>query len=259
MPCYEKRTYCGHALEVEMYHSIRPAGTAGKRSKNITESCERQKQLNTAYAKKRFALIVNGNFNNGDLHTMLTYPSRRRKKAPTQEEARKHMDRFLRRLRDYCRKRHIVLKYIVVDEMKDGVPHHHLIASGVSAETVRQMWQHGICKVSWLYSEPDFTSLAYYLAKQFESDPTGRRWRSSRNIDMPRVERRQIRRIPRTDKAMLPADLRDDYRIIAYNRECSELTGESLRMMCERIERDKSPPGDGSGTKTKQKKGAKRP
>lgn len=246
MPFYEKRTYCGPLVEIEQYESIRPAGP-GKRSKNQKASSEAQKKINNKNSKKTFALMLNANFRNGDVHAMLTFALKARQKPPTPEQLSRIIDSFLDRLRAQSKKIKTVLKYMLITEYKDGIPHLHLVVSGVPAETVRQCWDKGICKITWLYSEPDFTALAQYLAKQFNPEHKGRRWRASRNIERPRVERRRIKRITSTQKAMLPPELRKEYRVVNWSRECSEITGESLYMLCERIERDKSPPGGGGG------------
>lgn len=192
MPFREKRIYSGKYLEIEVY-PITKEERKKSRCKKKKESRKEQKNLNNKNAKKHLTRLINTNFSEKDIFMTCTYddinlPS-------SEEDAKKDINNFIRRIRNYRRKNNIVeLKYIAVIENpvvgksgKVGRVHHHLVMDGaVERDVVEKLWKKGTCNTRRLRpSEKGFEDLARYISK----DPKGkRRWTQSKNIRQPDIK-----------------------------------------------------------------------
>lgn len=188
----EKRIYSGKMLEVEIY-PISENERREPRKKKEKLSTPKQKNLNDKNAKKHLIRLINANFTDKDLAVHLTYDD---KNYPgSEDEARKDVANFLRRVKYYCKKNEMPPpKYIAVIEYKDPEEyerevriHHHIIMSGdIDRDTVEKLWNKGRANADRLKSdEHGYEALARYITK----DPKGsKRWTQSKNLKQPTVK-----------------------------------------------------------------------
>lgn len=192
MPYREKKIYSGNILEVEIY-PITLQERKQPRRKKVKLSLPKQKNLNDKNAKKHLIRLVNNNFtDHQDLSVTLTYDD---KNLPgSEEEARKDVTNFIRRVKHYRKKNNLSdLKYIAVieyqereDNKKPVRIHHHLIMSGMDRDVIEQLWKKGWANADRLKAdESGYEALGRYITK----DPHGsKRWTQSKNLKQPKVE-----------------------------------------------------------------------
>lgn len=206
----------GPVVEVEIF-PIWPT-QAERRKAKARISREAQRNLNARNSRKKLDRMINANFSDQDICVTLTYEG----EAPGQQQAMKDIRNYLRRVRDWRRKRGMEeLKYIYVvewDELIDssrvaenvGEPaadnrtdpqqlsflepvsdvkakriHHHVILSGMDRDAAEQLWKKGRANSRRL--QPDdygLQALAGYIVK---APRTKKRWYGSRNLVPPRV------------------------------------------------------------------------
>lgn len=188
----EKRIYSGKVLEVEIYYVSEKERKRHRREKT-KESTPKQKNLNDKNAKKHLIRLINTNFTNKDLSVTLTYDDENY--PASEEDAKKDVVNFLRRVKRHCKKNNIPdLKYIAVIEYKDPSEHqkkvrihHHLIISGdIDRDDVEKLWKKGRANADRLKADENgYEALARYISK----DPRGnKRWTQSRNLKQPIVK-----------------------------------------------------------------------
>lgn len=186
----EKKIYSGNILEVEIY-PISLQERKKERKKKERESLQKQKNLNDKNARKHVTRLINNNFTDLDLAITLTYSNKYLPK--NQEEARKDVINYLRRIKRYRKKEGLgELKYIAVIEYKEQVEgksiriHHHLIISGMDRDKAEELWGKGRANADRLKADEfGYEAIGRYITK----DPKGnRRWTQSRNLDQPTVK-----------------------------------------------------------------------
>ncbi|TWW13146.1 hypothetical protein LABALGNA3A7_09520 [Dellaglioa algida] len=194
----EKKIKCGsNYQEVDIIPRTIEAerNRLGHRIKRKRVSLPKQKNLNDKNAKRYLLQLVNGNFDNRDLHVSLTYSDEFLPK--TIEDAKKEVTNYLRRLAARRKKLGLEpLKYIVITEgtrdKNDGYlkrVHHHIIMNGgIDRDEVEDVWSKKKKTMGWVNArkiqtnENGAEALAIYLTK----DPQGKkRWSSSRNLTRP--------------------------------------------------------------------------
>ncbi|MEG0854583.1 MAG: hypothetical protein RSF82_11955, partial [Angelakisella sp.] len=158
-----------------------------------------QKLLNEIHAKQWLTRLVNANFSPGDSYITLTY----RGKEPTLAQAKKELERYLRRLRDLRKKNDLpALKYISVTEITDCRVNHHIITQHMNEAVLMDLWQkdgkgnpikgHGRIPIDRLDWSFDYTFLSRYVGKEKKM---GKRWSQSKNLTKPKVsEAKEIAR-----------------------------------------------------------------
>lgn len=184
---YRARTITsGNIVECEIYPVWSTKGQAQKAKRATTRQA--QKNLNEKNAKKNLIRKINTNFTENDLCITLTYKGT----VPDEEQARKDIQNYLRRVKAY-RKKHGMdeLKYIYVIEFESGEGrkkkriHHHVIMSGMDRDEAERIWHNGYANTRRL--QPDeygLEALARYIVK----DPQGKkRWSASRNLKEPKI------------------------------------------------------------------------
>ncbi|MDR2513761.1 MAG: hypothetical protein LBD02_00950 [Christensenellaceae bacterium] len=200
----------GQVLEVEVYPLWNTKNEV--RAAKVHSSREAQQNLNDRNAKKKLIRKINANFTPEDLHVTLTY---KRGVLPEEEQARRDIRNFIRRVRTYRRKNGLSeLKYVYVIEFYNGDGrrtrvHHHVIMSGMDRKTVKSLWPHGSVRVDELEPEDGtLEGLARYITKQ----PTkSKRWQASRNLKEPtittadtKISKRQAERMAQDMDAAAP-------------------------------------------------------
>jgi len=215
MPHYKTSIYSGDVLEIEEYFAPRPAGKYISRRNNENLTTAQQQEINRVQAQKKLSRLINCNFTKGDAFITLTYA-----KIEDEENSRKEMGKFLRRLRGYCRKNNLPeLKYIAVTESEDARLHHHMVLTALPLDAIIDCWICGRVIASRLSPEGDYAGLARYITK--DSKKEGKRWSQSRNLKKPRVVRKEIKR---ASGILKPPK---GYRVIQQHFYVSDATGKS--------------------------------
>lgn len=187
----EKKIYSGSILEVEIY-PISERDKKKPRKAKQKLSTPKQKNLNDKNARKHLNRLLNTNFTDKDLSLTLTYDQKNYPKS--EEEAKKDVVNFLRRVRYHCKKNNLPPpKYIAVIEYKDpekykkGIRiHHHIVISGdINRDDIEKIWKKGRANADRLKAdEYGYEALARYITK----DPKGsKRWTQSKNLKQPKV------------------------------------------------------------------------
>ena len=179
-----KEYFCGNYLELEIFPVTKQQMKQSRKDKK-KETIPKQKNLNDKNARKYLRRKVHLNFTNKDIAMHLTYKSEHL--PQTEEEARKDVRNFLRRVNYHRKKIELpALKYIAVIEFEEGKTqlHHHIIMSGgVDRDTLEEIWGKGRANADRLKSdELGYEALVNYIIK----DPKGKkRWISSKNLKNP--------------------------------------------------------------------------
>lgn len=213
---YFKKTWIyGNRIEVRKYHSWKAPGTekGGKRSKREKPTPEEIEKANERAAMKRLERLLIGNFEFGDWHLTLTYRSEDR---PDPEEAKKRLDKFIRKMRAEYKRLGKELKYIIVTEWQGKAIHHHMAINDIEGfhKLVAELWGWGGSHLTALYDNRDYAGLAEYFLKETkrtfknEDNPYKQRYSASRNMKKPEVKTEQVksnswRKEPKETKAQL--------------------------------------------------------
>lgn len=234
MPYYKKIITSGSMVEVEVYKSIRRRNLKCiARGLKKAESTDKQKIRNTIQAQRNCQRLICNNFSAGDWYITLTLEQNQ-----SEEDARKTMHNFLRRLAYFCRKAQLPeLKYIgCLEKGKKGKRWHgHLVIPRLPVEIIQKIWKKGAgtgrIQFEQLYAAGNYKKLADYIRK----DVTGKkRMKQSRNLIPPKVEVKEAgsRDIARFMKGKPPVAPRG-YRIIEDECEMyvNDITGTSFRMV----------------------------
>lgn len=192
MPYIEKRVKAGRTLEIYKYYSRRCKGKPSVcRESNQNPTPEAMKLLNQRRAEERLRWKINTNFKSGDYYITLTYKRENRK---TPIEAKKELQKFLRRLRRLYKKHGAEVKYIGVTEYENRAIHHHMILNNeVLIEEIDKLWDFGFIQIKLLDDTGDYSKLASYLIKETsktfktERSATGVRYSCSRNLKEPTI------------------------------------------------------------------------
>jgi hypothetical protein len=140
-----------------------------KRKKKSNPTAENVAAINRRNSERELTLKLHHNFTHGDIHVVLTYAQ----EPPTPEAAKKELDNFLRRLRNYFRKKEMLLKWILVTEYTNERIHHHMILSRMDTADLDNLWRAGHARPTHLDASGDYRKLASYLIK--ETDKTFRK------------------------------------------------------------------------------------
>lgn len=151
-------------------------------------SSEAQKRLNEKNARKKLVRLINTNFGEGDLAVTLTYCDGQM--PSSEQEVKKHVVNYIRRLRVRAKRQGEEIKYVYVIECqvsrRTGLArwHVHMILSSMDREAVESAWPYG----NWTNTkrlqpnEKGLEAIANYLSK----DPRGsKRWAQSKNLKKP--------------------------------------------------------------------------
>ena len=160
-----------------------------KLKNNVTS--EKQKEINRRIAERKLLMLLHKHFGGNGLHMILSYKTEPKSKA----EARKEIEKFLRRLRYRYAKNGYELKYIQVTEYKNKRLHHHLIINSIDKLSVsdiqRLVWKNGLIRYTPLEKDGYYNELAAYLIKETSKTFNtiervfGKRYTSSKNLTLP--------------------------------------------------------------------------
>lgn len=191
---YRARTIkAGDILEVEIFPIWNTQNEVRKAKKAATK--EAQQNLNDRNAKKKLIRKINANFTGEDLCITLTYKAGF---VPDEEQARRDIRNYLRRVRQWRRKNGLPeLKYVYVIEYGGGDGrrkrvHHHVIMSGMDRDVAEALWQ-GRGWANTRRLQPDdygLEALARYMTKEPNG---GKRWAASKNLVDPKSRKPILR------------------------------------------------------------------
>ena len=166
-----KSIFSGEMLESEGY----PLWSTSK-AKEVEEvkSATRpeQKNLNAKNVRKKIVRLLNGNFMDGGC-IWVTVGYRDGALPPTEEQARKDVVNYIRRLQRHCEKHNLPkLKYVYVTEFsEDTRVHHHIVMNFPDRDVAEKKWSKGKYPQARRLMPNDYglEGLARYISK----DPKG--------------------------------------------------------------------------------------
>ena len=182
-----------YRLITNSYSRVLPKGIPRQEKRKKTP--EEMERANRRERARRLQCIILGNFKEG-YHATLTYPKERRPRDAL--EAKKDLQKFLRKMKRKFQKEGFEFKWIAVTEIgsKGGI-HHHLILEELhegdfsTTKALRECWQGGMY-LSILREDGSFRELADYLTKkETKEDVPGCKVSHSRNLIMPKVKRQK--------------------------------------------------------------------
>lgn len=139
--------------------------------------------------KLRRKIIVN--FNEGDLWVTLTYA--KGKRPADEKEAKKEINKFMRKLRYRFQKMKQAFKWILSTEYMASAIHHHLIVNNPEGMNVMKLinesWTRGHPSFKALYEDGNYAALADYVVKEAKGRVKKTAYTCSRNLQEPKVTR----------------------------------------------------------------------
>ncbi|WKY47058.1 hypothetical protein Q5O24_11900 [Eubacteriaceae bacterium ES3] len=207
MPYIKEICKAGKTIEITKRFSARFNKKGITRGQNKKPTPELMQAINEKNAETKLRRLINTNYRDGDLHITITYANN---KIILPEEAKKEVEKFLRRLRVEYRKHEEELKYILVTEYKNKRIHHHIIVNSIENETekiFKRLWKKGRIRFTYLDNTGQYSALAHYLIKETrktfreKDSPSKKRWNASKNLKKPVIKKeiikaREWRKIP---------------------------------------------------------------
>lgn len=193
MPYIMETCVAGRTKEVCKRYSTRYGRKNINRGPNVNPTPEAVKKVNERNAITNLRRLIHENFGYQDIHLVLTYRRNCRPKDPA--AAKKDLEKVLRDLRTYHKKRGSEFKYIAVTEYKNTAIHHHLIINSMDTRDLTDIWKQGQPRPTYLDNSGNYSKLAEYLVKETrktyrEKDgPCRKRWSSSTNLRRPSVKK----------------------------------------------------------------------
>ena len=194
---YFRRTYeTPVGKYVEEFHSRRNYPQGEKRGKREKPTAEEAEKSNQRRREKNATLLLMNNFRRGDYFATLTYEKRPEDMETVKADLKKLL-RFLRR--EYKKKDRELLWICNVERGPKGGWHIHLALNRIEGTDLllQKAWDKGHVNATLMYEEGGFRKLGEYLSKQADRGEGGKResWFSrSRNLAMPKMEKKEIRR-----------------------------------------------------------------
>lgn len=225
----EVKYRCGEFLDVEFFPVYKKSKS---RRSRYGVSSEGQKLLNQKRSIRRLTRLIHANFSQKDYALHLTYSDLYM--PETEEEAKRNVFNFLRRLKRFYKNLGVELKYICVTEKgkRSNRLHHHLIISGgVSRDDVERIWKMGRANTKRLqFDDNGVAGLSHYVTKQALFY---KRWNASKNLINPdvakndyRVTRNKAHGICAYEDKSLILSLYPGYDLSSVEYTVSDITGE---------------------------------
>ncbi|MCI7301846.1 MAG: hypothetical protein SOR93_03555 [Clostridiales Family XIII bacterium] len=164
-----------------------------KRNNRINPTRETVQKVNMRNAAWKLCALLNTYFGKGDLWVTLTYAN-----EPSKAEAKKDLDRLIRKLREHHKKNKKIFRWVAATEYNHKRIHHHVVCSRTDLEILEKYWPHGWVTPKPLDASGNYIKLAEYIIKEtdktFREDdsPAKARYRRSRNMPMPEVKREEV-------------------------------------------------------------------
>lgn len=188
MKVIKETCIAGKVIDVTLKVSSGKHNEKRKEKRNVTP--EKIQKNNDRIAQKQLMRLLNANFQEGDLHIVLTY-----KTIPTIEQAKKDRGAFIRKIR----KSNPGVKYITVTEYEHTRIHHHIVLSKMDIGIITEAWKKkGYVHQTSLDDTGEYQKLAEYLIKETSKtfrEPGSvnkRRYACSNNLFRPIVKREEV-------------------------------------------------------------------
>lgn len=186
-------TVCGlFALVYKYIHAVGyNKSNKGRKPKEKTTS-KKQSEINQRMAADKLFLLIQGNFQGGDLHIIPTYTENNYPYSV--ERMKADHNNFIRRMKYIYAKFGAELKYIHVVEYLNRRPHDHYIINkvdGIDIGLIQKIWGKGLVRFTPLEDGGYYRKLSDYLIKEtsktFNSSERvyAKRWTASRNLIKP--------------------------------------------------------------------------
>lgn len=176
---------------------------------NSKVTSEAQKLRNQYYARRRKIWLIATNFSKGDLWITLTY--KKNKRPADMVGAKKDRTKFIRKIRDNCKKNNIAFIYMGMTEVgvRGGVHHHFIMSSRIDENNIFQSWKnYGFVKVGAIgdiseisfdesdedaeQAQDDVIKLAKYFVKG-DSDKSEKDYTQSKYLKQPKIHKKIIK------------------------------------------------------------------
>lgn len=216
-----KEQFAGDQLEIEYYPEFTrtQAKEEGVQPINKAKQQKAQKELNGKMARKRFWLLCEHNFHEGDLWITLTYAD----DPASIDVAIANMQKFLRNINAKRNRRGLPnAKYVYVteevseDEKIVRIHHHLLMDALLDVDTVMATWKHG-GRNEYRRIEKDengITGAIRYMAKPAADTKRRKykkRWNSSTNLTQPPEKKHHQTRAKEINKMVANRDYIREY------------------------------------------------
>ena len=203
----EIRTECGDYLDVDIFPIMQAKAKTSGRAKRFKPTSATMARYNQRCRELRLERLVLTNFRHDGLFFTPTY--RQECYPSSDEEGKKNVRNFLRRLKSFRKKKGLPeLKYVVKTERgsRSGRLHHHMIlnCADMTIADLESIWGLGYSYSSMLIFDRDgCPGLCKYFCKgkkaAIEEDQTdlgldvGNSWSRSRNLVEPKVRKNENR------------------------------------------------------------------
>lgn len=177
---------------------------------------------NEREAVKNLARILNCNFRQGDMWITLTYPENTLPAG--REDAKKDLEKFLRKCREAYRKATgKALRYVVAVSDRDGKTgeiskrmHLHIVMDALAYEVITALWPAEDVTYRRLDGRGDYTGIARYMVTNAGPADGKKRWSTSKGLRKPiitepvPVEEKERIRVPRDVSLKEREEYRDE-------------------------------------------------
>lgn len=176
--------------EIIDYHTPQTFIKNRTRRPKVNPTPDEVAKQNEKAAESKLRLLMANNFKEDDYYLTLTF-----KQEVTIEEAKAHMQKFIRNLRYHYNKAKEQMKYIYICEGKNRLHFHMLLnrAFEIPTSLIKQLWPHGFhYKIAYQGGAEDAKQLASYFVKEKRSafyrgkENFKKRWVASRNLVPPK-------------------------------------------------------------------------
>lgn len=186
-----KEVRSGEQLEVEVYPEFTKAQVQDIPPEGLKKkSRQAQNNLNEKNSRKKCERLINENFGDRDIWATLTYAEG--KEPASMKEAKRDMQRYIRRLNYLRRKRGLSnLRYVYVTECSEkGRWHHHIVMDGdMEMDTAESQWKLGQRnEVRRLHKDENgLVGMAKYITKQKQQKGKYQKsWTASKGLRKPK-------------------------------------------------------------------------
>lgn len=186
MPYIKRTVKAGKTIEIKKYFTSKYKSKGMTRGERVGITSEEQEKINQRRAEDKLRWIMNGNYVDGDYHTVYDYSKENR--PATKEEMQEDRRELLKKLRQEYKKIGKELKYICVIEIGEkGALHFHMLQNEVPIKILRKCWNKGRIHVTPLNTNGQYKKLASYFIKYSSKhkELQRKRYYSSKNLIIP--------------------------------------------------------------------------
>ena len=210
MAYFKELVHYGDYVDVKVYHTMHQLDALPvHRRPAFRETSAAQEEVNRRNSVTKLRRLLVCNFDKGDLHIQLKYKRQKGQPYRTEDEMRKDIAVFHRKMRAEYKKAGLEYKYVhVMETGKRGARHHHLVVPYIDVRIIQKHWPFALVTFTPL-DGGDYRKLAAYLVKQtdelFRQKKLMRqRYNCSKGLIRPIVKRKKITRAATFKKLLRP-------------------------------------------------------